>query len=237
MLRAALKWSADFAAVGRVAALALLLGGCAGTLSGPEERMARAQAARSARRICGWESFGPRLPRVELGPAGVRRAPPPGAQVLVVLADRGTEVRAVLGALEPVHDSLVRLEVPVQGRWLLPITYPNRPPVSPPSPEQSTVRLVGSHRIRRFKGAPADRFADLHLDGERVELWLETEGASQRLPLARLAAALRKTDPPARVFALRPTPSTRWRQLVAAVLAAACYDRAPGEEPHEVILD
>jgi hypothetical protein len=99
-------------------------------------------------------------------------------------------------------------------------------------------RVVGHRILRRPKGAPADRFADLRVATNRVRLFVENENpAGKELPIADLAARLRRVDPPATVFALTATGDTAWREVERALLAAACYDRRPGEEPHEVILD
>lgn len=189
------------------------------------------------RRLCGWEALDSGQAQLTIGADGVVSQPVPAGPVVVLSAAAQTPFARVRRALEPLESQLVRLKVVVDGRWLLPMTFPYRRPATLPKPDHPSVRTVGHRRITRSVGSPADRFADLRLAGDQVQLFVEHGGAPVTLPAAQLADHLRDTEPPVGTFALRVTDETAFEQVVAVLVAAACYDREPGGEAHEVILD
>jgi hypothetical protein len=141
-------------------------------------------------------------------------------------------------ALAPAAETLVRIKVVIDGRWLLPMTSRGRVPVVPPPKSQTVESVVGKRILRRPRGAPAVRFADLRLDGASAMLYVENDNPrGRRLTVSELAAALGRIEPPATTFALTASDDTTWRDVMAAFVAAACYDKKPDEEPNEVILD
>ncbi|MBW2453137.1 MAG: hypothetical protein JRI68_01425 [Deltaproteobacteria bacterium] len=189
------------------------------------------------RKVCGWEAHDSGQAQLTIGADGVVSQPAPTGPVVVLSAASQTPFGAVRRALEPLESNLVRLKVVVDGRWLLPVTFPYRRPTTLPKPDQPAVRTVGHRRITRSVGAPADRFADVRLTGDRVQLFVEHGGAPVTLPAAKLADHLRATEPPVGTLALRVTEETAFEHFVTVLVAAACYDREPGDEAHEVILD
>ncbi len=189
------------------------------------------------RRLCGWEELEPGQAQLTVGADGGGAQPMPAGPVVVLSAEGTTSFGALRRALAPLESDIVRLKVVVDGRWLVPVTFPYRRPTSLPKPDAPAVRTVGYRRITRSVGTPADRFADLRLSGAEVQLFVEHGGGPVTLPVAELAGHLRRTEPPVGTFALAVTDETAWKQVLTVLVAAACYDREPGEEAHEVILD
>jgi hypothetical protein len=192
-----------------------------------------------ARPICGWEAVDRQAQALRLRGDGTQVAPASTVAVIDPLPDLPfVEVRR---ALEPAADTLVRIKLVVQERWLLSLTSLRRGTVDParkPKPSEAVVSVVGHRRVTRRAGAPTMRIGDLRLDGERVELFVENDrAAGRRIPLARLGATLDAIEPPVEVFALEVSDRTPSRHLVTALVAAACHDRGPGDEPHEVLVD
>jgi hypothetical protein len=187
------------------------------------------------RTLCGWEELDG-TPDVEIAADGTRSKAV--GQVLVLRASGDASFAEVERALQTGDDVLVRLKIVVDDRWLLPMTYRHRMPVAPPPPDQRVSRVVGHRKITRAKSAAAIRFADLRLDGRELKLYVENESpAGKAMRVSELARALRLTDPPVGAFALTASDDTPWRHLQTALVAAACYNRGPGDEPNEVILD
>ncbi|RLB61999.1 MAG: hypothetical protein DRI90_10080 [Deltaproteobacteria bacterium] len=209
-------------------------GGCA---SAPEATVATPDRQQAERSPCGWEEVDQTAPRLTIGADGEASQVASGGYTVVLTAAGEVPFGAIRQALEPLASGLVRVKVIIDGRWLLPMTYPYRPPVSLPQPDRLAVQTVGTRRITRSVGAPADRFADLRLAGDRVLLHVEHGGPSETLPVAKLAQRLRETEPAVGTVALRVSDETAFEHVVTVLVAAACYDRKPGEEPHEVILD
>jgi len=189
------------------------------------------------RTVCGWEEVAGDGGRLHVAAEGQAAAPAPAGPVLVLSAAPGAPFGAVRQALEPLADDLVRLKVVVDERWLIPVTFPYRRPTTLPKPDQPAVRTVGHRRITRSVGAPAERFADVRLAGDRVQLYVEHGGQPLSLPVGELAAHLRSIEPPVGTFALRVSDETPFAHVRTVLVAAACYDREPGDEAHEVILD
>lgn len=210
--------------------------------------------SQTGRKVCGWESLEdiepharrpgePPPPKLDATPrlaltTKSREHAQPGAQVLVLEVAPDVTFATLREALAPAAETLVRIKVLFDDRWLVPMTARGRVPVKPPPKSETVESVVGKRILRRPRGAPADRFADLRLERSELLLYVENENpAGKRLRVAELRAALRRIDPPATVFALTATDETTWRELAAVLLAAACYDRGPDDEPHEVILD
>jgi hypothetical protein len=186
------------------------------------------------RPICGWEELNEAMDRVEL--PGNEAAP--GTAVLVILPADDVPYGVVRSALAPAAAALVRVKIAVDRRWLLATTYPPADPPPKPPPERAVTRVVGERQITRDVEAPALRFADVRVDGDAAQVFVENDApAGETIPLGALAAALAEIEPPAEVFAVTATSETAWANVRRAVIASACYDRAPGDEPHEVILD
>lgn len=201
--------------------LALALTGCA---AAPPARAAQVRAH------CGWDTLSPATVRVRVAADGSSDGPLSGHRVLAIDAPEAT-----YGAVKPVLNApgLVRVKV-LLGDDLLPLTIPAAPGTRKKEMAGARVTVVGSHRIHRPKGTVSQRFASMRLDGDRVYLCLESESCKW-MGLNALAAALEKTHPKAEVFSLSASDPTPWRHLVTALATAACYDRRPGEEPHEVL--
>ena len=170
--------------------------------------------------------------------ASTTKTAAPGAQVLSLQVAGDVDYAAVRLALEPAVETLVRLKIVIDERWLLPITVPPALPPPKPKPDDAHTAKVGHRKITRDKKAKRDRFADIRLDGDRVELFVENERpGGDALTLSSLKETLRSVKPPVSVAALTASPSTKWQQVEQAIIAAACFDRKPGDEPHEIILD
>lgn len=226
------------ARLGVVAAWGVLLPGCAHGAADAEPEARPIMAVAAERPVCGWETLAADMPRVVVSQGGPGEPAHPGASVLVVTGDDEASYGAVKQALAPAASTLVRVKVVVEERWLLPVTH--RRPVHPHPPAQAErwVSMVGKRKITRSRQVPAQRFADLRLEGDRARVHIENEApGGSEVPVAELAALLRRTEPPVSMFALTATEATAWKHVVAALVAAACYDRKPGQEPHEVLLD
>lgn len=208
---------------------------CATPLPPPGEPWQNIAPVPPARPICGWEELTDETPLPITD--GVHAAP--GASTVVIAPASTSSYGAVQLALKPAEASLVRVKLLVDGRWLLQTTYPQRgrQPPKPPPGERAT-RVVGHRQITRSTKRPAERFADLRIDGSEVVLFVENEAQSgTSLAISALEAALTALSPPAQVFAVTATRETPWTSVLEVVVAAACHDRAPGDEPHEVVLD
>lgn len=208
---------------------------CATPLPAPKEPWQDVAEVSPDRAICGWEELGQETP---LRVADGERAGP-GWSTVALSPAASTPYGEVQQALKPAEDSLVRIKLVVDDRWLLSTTYPQRQrqPPKPPPGERST-RIVGQRQITRSTRRPAERFADLRVDGARVLLFVENEAQSGRdLQISALGAVLAELSPPAQVFAVTATAATPWTAVLEVAVAAACYDREPGDEPHEVVLD
>ena len=193
------------------------------------------QQVPAERRLCGWEELTGK-PDLDFNFEGVMGSA--AGQVVVLRATGDTRFADIERALQTGDDVLVRLKIVVNDRWLLPMTYRHRKPVAPPPPDKQVSRVVGRRKITRDKTAPAVRFADMRLHGQQLKLYVENESpAGKKLLVHELADALRETTPPVGAFALTASEETPWRHLETALVAAACYDRGPGDEPNEVILD
>ena len=188
------------------------------------------------RPVCGWKELEESAAVLEVGADGHVRGPRPGEAVLAISADPSASFEHVRDALIPYEAHLVRLDIAVDGRWLVPVTFAGRP--APPMPGPKVETIVGHRRLIRPRDAPRLRFADVRLSPDGVRLYVEHERvAGSALPLDRLAATLQALDPPATAFALTASDDTPWRAFVEALAATACFDRPPGSEPHEVLLD
>jgi hypothetical protein len=209
-------------------ALLACLVGCAPS---PEPRAAFQQHI-EGRRICGWDEA---TTSVGVGPSS-RKKVAPGTRIAILNVTEDARVADLRAAIAPAEDSLVRLKLIIEGEALLPMTVPHRPE-APPPPEESESTIVGYQKITRPKAAPRDRLADLRLESDRVTVFVENDKPSgrQMAPHA-LAAHLRGVEPPVTVFTLGASDDTPWPAMREVLVAAACYDRGPGEEPHEVLI-
>ncbi len=191
------------------------------------------------RKLCGWEERGV-ASMLAIGthePA----AATPGDSVVLIAPTANANYGLVQAALRPAGESLVRVKLVFDGRWLLPTTYPqrSRQPPKPPK-EHRAERIVGRRKITRDVRRPAERFASLRLhdDGTRMTLFVENDPQrGKALGAGELTSALMALEPRAEVFAITADESTPWPAVEKAIVALACYDRNPGDEPHEVVLD
>ncbi|MEZ4441899.1 MAG: hypothetical protein R3B72_22560 [Polyangiaceae bacterium] len=212
--------------MGRIAAYLALFGALTACSSAAPPK------APEGRKLCGWDRLGAAIPMaIE---EGTRLGS--GARVVTVRIPPALPYRALQETLARA-ESLVRLKVVVDGEALLPLSRPA--PALPEDallPEETT--LVGERRVTRRRGAPRVRVAEVRVGPEGVTLHVENENPRGiELPTARLAEHLAALDPPATAFVVTAAPELPWRDLEPALRAAACHDRAPGEEPHEVLLD
>jgi len=208
---------------------AVLLAGCAATpppTATPSDRQ---------RATCGWEWRDETSAVVTVGADGNTEGPLSATRVIGVVARQGVSFGQMMAALEPHRSTLVRVKVVLPNGAMLPMTLPRSKQERRAELPGARVAVVGKRILHRPKNTVAQRFADLRLDGERAYLCLETEGC-RWLETASLSATLRAASPPVRVFALTASDPTPWSAVVEAVDAVACYDRAAGEEPHEVLL-
>ncbi|HHH27941.1 MAG TPA: hypothetical protein ENK57_06310 [Polyangiaceae bacterium] len=161
----------------------------------------------------------------------------PGERVAVVrLGDEAT-MASLITALQPAATSLVRVKVAMDATSLLPLTVPQRlaPDAWPPGPTETAI--VGHRKITRPQAAPRDRVADLRVEGAEVTIFVENgKPGGEIMSTSALRAHLQALDPPAIVFTLGASDDTPWPRLREVIAAAACFDRGPGEEPHEVLL-
>jgi hypothetical protein len=161
---------------------------------------------------------------------------PMGAYRVVVIADDAASFGRVRASLAPLAATLLRAKIVVQKKYLLPLTIPQQPADWPQDAPKSE-HVVGARRITRLAAAPALRMAQLALEPGQVRLALESDSPRGReIDLAALRDSLRKTEPAVDTFTLLVSDDTPWREVVGAVVAAACYDRAAGDEPHEIVL-
>ena len=193
------------------------------------------------RAICGWEELSdpPQQPFLRLPTSGSAAAAL-GHYQITVQAEPSLPVAAAKRALEPLYGSLLRLKLVARKSWLLSLTI-----VQPRLQQHVALRsgqapsqpsVVGDHRIVRVPGAPVARYAQVRLDGGRLRLLVEgADEAGRSLSTAVLAETLRGYTPPIEVFSLSASDATRWQQLLDALVAMACFDRKPGQEPHEVL--
>jgi hypothetical protein len=218
--------------------LLLVAGGCAhGEASYDPDRIAKLPVP-PARTVCGWEQLEADADAVTVGPDGSATPAAVGQTVVILRPHRDAPFAAVGRALSPAAGSLVRLKVVVDDRWLVPVTFPRPVHPHPIDPKKSWVSSVGRRKVTRSTEAPGIRFAEIRLDGDRALVHVENEApGGWDLPIAELAAKLRATEPAVGFFALTGSAETPWKHVQAAAVAAACYDRAPGEEPHDVLLD
>jgi hypothetical protein len=190
------------------------------------------------RSVCGWEQLEPDTPRVRIAADGSFEPAAAGQTVVVLDADAAAPYGAVGRALAPAGASLVRIKVVVDGRWLVPLTFPRPVHPHPPAPDKSWASMVGRRKVTRSTETAAMRFGEIRLDGEVAVVHVENAApGGKHLAVGEIGALLRATAPPAEVFVLTATDDTPWQHLLSAAIAAACYDRKPGEEPHEVLLD
>lgn len=189
------------------------------------------------RKVCGWQEIGPGAEVLSVPAQGSVPTAAAGQQIVSLRAEDATSFGRIRRALDPAADTLVRVKVVLEGRWLLPTTFPRRQPAEPPPPARSVETKVGQHTVRRDRAAPVDRLAEVKLEGERLTLFLEGADPEGRdLTLAQLGPLLKGSKPPPLAFVLTATDDTPWRQVRTALQAVACYDRRPGQEPHDVIL-
>lgn len=204
----------------------------------PEAEVPRRQISPDVtdRPMCGWDELMGDAPDVTLAP-GARQALPAGVQVVTLSLHHDVTFAELERAIAPAR-SLVRVKLVFDDRWLLSLTLPPSIPPPKPKPSDAHESVVGHRKITRDRAAPRQRFADLRVDGDRAELFVENEApGGEQLALGELAARLSAHQPPVGVFALTASDDTRWLQLSRAIIAAACFDRKPGDEPHEIILD
>lgn len=215
--------------------LALELAGCAAA-SGDAMHVIDSSVS-PERDVCGWEELRAGDAVVTLSSGGTLEYVPAGVDIALLAVAPDVPYGDVGRAIEPAKSSLVRIKIVVGGRWLVSLTYPATKPIAPlPAPAEPVI--VGYRKITRDKAAPRQRMADIRLNGERARLYVEGERAAGReVPVAELADVLRRSKPPIEIFALTAAPDVAWRHVERAALAAACHDRRPGEEPHEVIVD
>lgn len=209
---------------------------CAAPPPPPGEPWQAVIAVPAERPICGWEEVGTaRVLRVSDDQARV----PPGQSTVNIAPSATLPYEAVQLALKPAEHTLVRVKIVFAGRWLLPTTFPQRSRQPPkPPPEHRQTRIVGHRQITRDVRRPAERFAALRIDGDRVVLFVENAGqGGEDLAVSELRPRLRTLEPRADVFAVTATKTTPWASVQEVALAAACFDRQPGDEPHEVIVD
>jgi hypothetical protein len=175
---------------------------------------------------------------VRISPGGEARVSP-GESIVVIAPDADAPYGTVREALKPADASLIRVKLVHADRWLLSMTYPQRVRQPPkPPPDHRATRIVGHRKITRDVRRPAERFASLRIDGDDVVLFVENaRPAGDPFAVAELDEALAALEPKAQVFAVTATADTPWSSVERVALAAACYDRGPGDEPHEVILD
>lgn len=143
----------------------------------------------------------------------------------------------LVAALRPAERSLVRVKVVMDDAELLALTIPRRPdPEQAPSGPTETA-IVGHRKVTRPRAAPRDRFADLRVEDGEVTVFVENDKpGGNAVATHALRAHLRAIEPAVGVFTLGATDETPWHRLREVIAAAACFDRAPGEEPHEVLL-
>jgi ABC-type amino acid transport substrate-binding protein len=221
-------------AVDRLAVMLLALGACAPVARTP----GGSRPDLAGRPVCGQDEASGSEARIDVGRDGRATLAPVGARVIVLAADDEAPFGAVRRALAPIEGTLVRVKVAVARGWLVPLTHHQPEAMAPPEPEEAVTADVGLRRIIRARSAAADRFADLRIDAGRARLFVENDAPrGVDVDLGELVATLRGCEPPVGVFALSASDRTSWRQVREALVAAACYDRAPGEEPHEVIFD
>jgi hypothetical protein len=219
----------------RDAVLVMLVTACAAGNQAPENADTIV-APGPDRPVCGWKARIGATEIIEIDSAGRVSGPPPGRAVLALVAAPATPFERVRRVLEAHSPHLVRLEVVVDGRWLVPMTFAGRP--APPLEGETVEAIVGHRRIIRPKTAPRVRFADIRVDPVGVRIFVENERVGgSAVELDELAGWLRELDPPATAFALTATGDTPWSRFVRTLVVAACFDRAPGAEPHEVLLD
>lgn len=216
----------------------LLLVGCTTPVPPPREPWEAVASVPPERTICGWEERTDKTAVLEVAPDSEGTVSP-AQSVAIIAVHAATPYGRVKAALKPAEHSLVRVKIVVDDRWLLPTTYPQRQrqPKKPP-PEHRATRIVGRRKVTRDVRRPAERFAALRVKGDRVTLFIENERqAGDELTLSELKPRLATIEPPAEVFALTATDDTPFSSVAQVIQAAACYDRKPGDEPHEIILD
>lgn len=206
---------------------------CAGPSSAPRSPI----TPEPDRGWCGWDHLGaPGTPAaVEVGASG--GAVSAGERVTVLkLADDAT-MADLVAALRPAERSLMRVKVAMDGSALLALTIPGRAPPRAMPAEPTETAIVGHRKVTRPRAAPRDRLADLRVERGEVTVFVENDkpgGAT--VTTGALAAHLNGLEPPVGVFTLGASDETPWPRLREVIAAAACYDRAPGQEPHEVLL-
>jgi hypothetical protein len=185
------------------------------------------------RSSCGWDRIEPSQPPLTLAP-GVTVAP--GTMVATMAPDDDTEFGALWAAIANAT-SLVRIKLAIGNGELLALTMPARIAADRPKPEPVDESMVGYQKITRPKAGPRDRIADLRVEGRAVTVFVENDkpGGEAMTP-ADVANHLRAIQPPVGVFTLGASDDTRWRDLREVLVAAACYDREPGQEPHEIVI-
>jgi hypothetical protein len=71
-----------------------------------------------------------------------------------------------------------------------------------------------------------------------VRVFVEREAiVGEAVTIDALRDHLQAADPPISAFTIAAQRNVPWGDFVRAASVAACYDRAPGGEPHEVIWD
>ena len=215
--------------------LALLVAAC-GTSPSHVDTAADAIVEPSpGRAVCGWKDTAQATDITHINASGTASGAAPGPTVLALDVAPEAPFARVREALAPHAPHVVRLDVVVEGRWLVPLTFAGR---AAPIEGETVETIVGHRRVIRPKAAPRLRFADIRVDGDEVQVFVENDRVGgTRVALDDLAQALDAIDPPVSAFALTATDATRWSQLVRALVATACFDRGPGAEPHEVLLD
>ena len=198
-----------------------------GRLAGPEPN----------RRLCGWEHLGlPGIPSpIAVAPAG--EAVGAGERIAVVrLAEEATVTDLIL-ALRPAARSLVRVKLAMDDSALLALTIPHRADAGAVLPGPKETAIVGHRKVTRPQSAPRDRFADLRVEDGEVTVFVENDKpGGDTVAIEALKGHLLAIQPPVGVFTLGANGDTPWPRLRDVLVAAACFDRGPGDEPHEVLL-
>lgn len=193
------------------------------------------------RSLCGWEELSDAERIVALDSQGSALRPvAPGAYAAAIVAPDEAAFGDVASTLKRADADLVRIKLAVDERWLVPVTRYGGAPVTPKPVSTAEVEtVVGHRRVIRHKERPRVRLADLRVHADaQVEVYVENEKLTgKRLAIDELKSFLTAVSPPVGAFTIHADDDVRWANFVRTAAAAACYDRSPGFEPHEVIWD
>lgn len=197
--------------------------------------VATSPAGAPRRGVCGWKDYLEATPTLVLEGDQLRRDG--RGAVVAIRADESTPFGAVREAVGR-RPELVRLEVVIHDRWVLPVTYVGEP-LRPPEPRpDEEVAIVGHRKVIRKRGAPRVRVADVRQHRDGVELFVESgKPGGRSYAVSELEAVLARLSPPVDALILHADDDVPWRDFVALVQVAGCFARGPGEEPHELLWD